>query len=111
MNSREKSRFDILGKIEQERQKRGWSEYMLARNSDIPQSTISTWYRKQLQPSIASIEHICDGFGITLAQFFEEDETSNVLKEQLELLDLWQKLSPEQRHNLILLLQSFHKDK
>lgn len=106
MSSRERSHFDILGKIEKERQKRGWSEYMLAQNSNIPQSTISTWYRKQLQPSIASIEHICDGLGITLSQFFEEEEIQTVRQEQQELIDLWQKMKPEQRHNLIQFLKS-----
>ena len=106
MSTRERSRFDILGKIEQERLRRGWSEYMLALNADIPQSTISTWYRKQLQPSIASIEHICDGLGITLSQFFEEEEMQTVRQEQQELFDLWQKMSPEQRHNLIQFLKS-----
>ena len=101
-----KSRFDILGKIEQERLKRGWSEYMLALNADIPQSTISTWYRKRLQPSVASIERICDGLGITLSQFFDTEESTDILAEQQELFDLWARMSPEQRHNLIQFLKT-----
>ena len=106
MSTRERSRFDILGKIEQERLKRGWSEYMLALNADIPQSTISTWYRKQLQPSVASIERICDGFGITLSQFFQENETPDILAEQQELFELWARMNPEQRHHLIQFLKT-----
>ena len=61
---REKPTFDILGRIEQERLARGWSEYALAENSGLTQSTISTWRRRNLQPNIASIEKICSGFGI-----------------------------------------------
>ena len=38
---REKPTFDILGRIEQERLSRGWSEYALAENSGLTQSTIS----------------------------------------------------------------------
>ena len=38
---REKPAFDILGRIEQERLSRGWSEYALAENSGLTQSTIS----------------------------------------------------------------------
>ena len=67
---REKPSFDILGRIEQERLARGWSEYTLAENSGLTQSTISTWRRRNLQPSVASLEKICSGLGITLAQFF-----------------------------------------
>ena len=39
---REKPTFDILGRIERERLSRGWSEYALAENSGLTQSTIST---------------------------------------------------------------------
>lgn len=56
--------MDILTKILKERQKRNWSEYQLAQNSGITQSTISTWYRKNMQPSVSSLEKICAGFGI-----------------------------------------------
>lgn len=37
---REKPTFDILGRIERERLSRGWSEYALAENSGLTQSTI-----------------------------------------------------------------------
>ena len=48
----------------------------LAEESGLTQSTISSWYRKNLVPSIPSLEKICQAFGITLAQFFSTDETS-----------------------------------
>lgn len=47
---REKPTFDILGRIEKERAARNWSEYALAENSGLTQSTISTWRRRNLQP-------------------------------------------------------------
>ena len=72
---REKPTFDILGRIEHERLSRGWSEYALAENSGLTQSTISTWWRRNLQPNVASIEKICAGFGITLSQFFQEEDS------------------------------------
>ena len=108
--NREKCNFDILGKIEFERQKRNWSEYTLAQNSNLTQSTISTWYRKHLQPSVASLEKICNGLGITLAQFFsEEDLFQSLTVEQKELLELWQSLSPIQKKAVIQLLKSFYR--
>lgn len=104
---REKPTFDILGRIEQERLARGWSEYVLAENSGLTQSTISTWRRRNLQPNVASIEKICSGFGITLSQFFQEDDSVYLTKEQKELLDLWAKLSPAQRTAVSQMLRSF----
>ena len=49
---REKPTFDILGRIEKERAARNWSEYALAENSGLTQSTISTWRRRNLQPML-----------------------------------------------------------
>lgn len=101
-----KANFDILGRIEQEKNKRDWSEYTLAVNSDIPQSTISTWKKRDLQPSVASIEKICKGLGISLSQFFSDNIESDFTEEQNRIFDLWSKITPEQREKLTELLES-----
>ena len=98
---REKPTFDILGRIEQERLARSWSEYALAENSGLTQS------RRNLQPNVASIEKICAGFGITLSQFFQEEDSVYLTKEQKQLLDLWAKLSPVQREAVTKMLCAF----
>lgn len=103
-----KASFDVLNKIQEEKQKRGWTEYTLAKNSELSQSTISSWYRKDLEPSLASLEKICNGLGITLSQFFSSDKRADHLsREQKELLDEWARLSPDQRNALLRLLRSF----
>ena len=104
---REKPNFDILGRIDRERLSRGWTEYALAENSGLTQSTISTWRRKQLQPNVASIEKICDGLGITLAEFFSDSESTYLTEEQKETLALLGKLSPKQRTAVLEMLKSF----
>ena len=98
---REKPTFDILGRIERERLSRGWSEYALA------QSTIATWRRRNLQPNVASLEKICSGLGISLSQFFQEEDSVYLTSDQKELLDLWAKLSPAQRTAVSQMLRSF----
>ena len=97
---REKPNFYILGRIGRERLARGWSEYTLA--------TISTWRRRNLQPNVTSIEKICHGLGISLSQFFAEDDAVHYLtSEQASLLALWDKLSPAQRTAIIDLIHAF----
>ena len=98
---REKPTFDILGRIERERLSRGWSEYALAENSGLTQSTISTWRRRNLQPKI------CSGLGISLSQFFQEEDSVYLTPDQKEILDLWAKLSPAQRTAVSQMLRSF----
>lgn len=70
---------NVLDRITHYRTQKGWTEYQLAVESGLTQSTISSWYRKQLVPSIPSLEKICAAFGITLAQFFSEEENTFAL--------------------------------
>ncbi len=93
----------ILEEITRLRLQRGWSEYELAMRADIPQSTISTWYRKNQQPTIASLEKICKGFGINLSQFFAEEgaETVPLTPKQMVLLDHWSSLTERQQELLL----------
>ena len=53
---------------------RQWSEYRLALESGLSQSTISNIFSRNTTPSIPTLESICKGFGITLAQFFAEGD-------------------------------------
>lgn len=94
--------MDILEKITKMRLERGWSEYELAERSGLTQSTISSWYRKNLIPSIPSLEHICDAYGITLSQFFIEDEcfSEQLTKTQIEILNRWNRLTKDQQKKL-----------
>ncbi len=100
--------MDILEKITKLRLENNWSEYELAERADLPQSTISSWYRKKLIPSIPSLERICDAFGITLSQFFLGDDcySEKITKEQIEILKRWNKLTKNQQEKLADFLDS-----
>ncbi len=95
--------MDVLDKILKLRLERNWTEYQLAEKSGLPQSTISSWYRKKQIPTIPSLEKICDAFNTTLSQFFREEnlEAIQLTTKQLELVHEWNKLD-EQKQNIIL---------
>ncbi len=89
---------DILNVITVYREQRGWSEYQLAEHSGLPQSTISSWYRKNMVPTIPSLEKICSAFGITVSQLFAEgDELVSLTSSQKALLERWARLSEEKQ--------------
>lgn len=69
----------VLETITKYRLAHRWTEYELSVRSGLPQSTISSWYRKEMTPSISSLEKICAAFDLTLAQFFAEEEEFSVL--------------------------------
>lgn len=99
--------MNVLEKIRKYRIERNWTEYQLAEKSELPQSTISSWYRKNQIPTIPSLEKICKAFGITLAQFFTDDnsEISPLTKTQIELLHNWNRLNERQRNIVLELIK------
>lgn len=96
---------DILTTITEFRVERGWTEYQLSEQSGLPQSTISSWYRKNMIPTIPSLEKICAAFGITLSQLFAEGNSPVSLTEsQKRLLDRWSRLNEEQQSAVLGLI-------
>lgn len=96
---------DILTVITKNREARGWTEYELAERSGLPQSTISSWYRKNMVPTVPSLEKICTAFGITLSQLFAEGETPvSLTASQAELLNRWARLDEKQQSVIFELL-------
>ena len=90
--------INVLERITELRESHHWTEYQLAEHSGLPQSTISSWYRKNMIPTIPSLEKICTAFGITLSQLFAEGNSPVSLTEsQQKLLERWSRLSEEQQ--------------
>lgn len=102
--------FDVLKKITELRESRGWSTYHLAKLSNIPQSTIATWYQKNLYPPIDKIEILCSTFGITLADFFYSAEQPST-NEQEELLKKWNLLTESEKAAIFSVINEFTKKK
>jgi transcriptional regulator with XRE-family HTH domain len=99
--------LDVLLHILELRNRRGWTEWRLAEESGLKQSTISTWYQKRQLPKLPSLQKICDAFGITLSRFFAGgDEAVCLTPEQRALLDNWDALSARQRDAVLSLLQN-----
>lgn len=98
---------DILNRITTHRLLRNWTEYQLAQKSGIPQSTISSWYRKKMLPTLPSLEKICCAFDMTMAQFLSEnDHLTEITPDQKELLNKWELLSSAQKNAFIDLINS-----
>ena len=89
--------MDVNDRIRQLMDERCWTEYKLAKKSGLSQSTIANLFRRNTIPSISTIEAICSGFGITLAQFFAEGTMVELSREQQEMFRQWTALTNEQK--------------
>ena len=99
--------MDILKRITDLRDERGWSKNHLAKMSELPQSTVSNLYNRSYEPSISTLESLCRGLGISLAEFFNVDGEVVILSnEQKYLLAEWSRLSTEQRQSILSVIKN-----
>lgn len=91
--------------------KRDMTRYRLSQITGIEQSTLSNLMTRKSLPNIVTLSRICDGFGITLSQFFQEgNEMLDLSKEQRHMLETWSDLSEEERKYVSIYVQGLqHK--
>lgn len=98
--------MDINKKIEKLRFQRGWSMYELAQEAGITQSTLTSMMQRGTPPKIDTLTSICEAFGITLSQFFLEDEEMEILSQDEKLLvDRFRNLSEKKQKALLEFLE------
>ena len=101
--------MDAKARIRELMSERKWSEYRLAIASGLSQSTVANTFNRNTTPSVATLESICAGFGITLAQFFAEGDMVELTEEQREMFAAWSSLSKDQKdvlQQLILVMKA-----
>lgn len=103
--------MNIQERIKQLMKEKGWSEYKLAKEADLPQSTISHLFKRNNAPTFPTVKAICRAFGITMAQFFADEGEAIVLTpDQQELLLLWGTLTEEQRQIVKSTVKQFNNN-
>ena len=103
--------MDALRKINRLRLERGWTVYRLSVESDLPQSTLINMFNRETQPSIATLEAICKGFGITLAEFFTEtEEEQGEVMTEAELTEVFFGLPKESQKLVCRLMKELSRN-
>ena len=103
--------MDTHERLHQLLRERGWTEYRLSKKCGLSQSTIGNIFRRNTIPSITTLEAICDGFGITLSQFFAESDMVELSPDTRELFESWVVLIPEQKTAALQMIKAMSKDK
>jgi len=100
---------DIREKLIQLQRERGWSDYRIAKESGLSPNTVSNIYKRGYTPSLATIELLCKAFGITMSQFFAEDDLIEVTPELRTLFEKWASLTDEQKSVVWQIIRSYEK--
>ena len=102
--------MDAKTRIKELLKEKNISEYRLAKLSGLSQSTISNIFVRNTAPTLPTIEAICKGFGITMAQFFSDNNSEApvyLTEQQRNLFNDWISLTAEQKEVIEKIIESY----
>lgn len=104
--------MDAKVRIKQLMEKEGITEYRLAKLSGLSQSTISNIFNRNTAPTLPTIEAICKGLGISMAQFFTDDSENTVYlnDEQKKMFEDWYTLKTEHKRLVCHLIEALKEN-
>lgn len=98
----------IIKRICQLLEAKHMTQYELSKQAGITQSSLSNLMARGCIPKITTVEKICNGFGITLSQFFLEGDSyqAEFSEEQRQILMEWETLSPREKQVALNIISS-----
>ena len=99
--------IDVLKRINDLRFERGWTIYKLAEEAMVSQSTMSNMFTRKTMPSLYTLNQICEAFGITMSEFFNDGKE---ISEETKLLSVFRELDEKDRKTVIALSEILRKN-
>lgn len=96
--------MDTLKRIDELRLEKGWSINNLAMEAMITQSTLNNLYSRKTEPKLSTLRALCDAFGITLSEFFNEEKEVNDY--EAELIKRIKELNHSQQKTLLAFIKT-----
>lgn len=95
---------EILQRINYFLEYKRWSIYKLAKQSDIPYSSLNNSFLRKTCPTLPTLEKICNGFNISLSEFFNYKENplrcTEISEVEQNILNSYQSLSQKDKELL-----------
>lgn len=103
--------MELHERLKKLRTEQGVSVYRLARLSDVSENYIRTIEKGNNQPSVQILSKLLKPLGITLAEFFRDDESVFCLTSyEKELIQTVRKLDQPKSENLLMLAKALAGD-
>lgn len=102
--------MDIVKRVQQLMNDRGWTDYRLSKESGLSGSVISNMMKRNNSPTIPTLEALCSAFGITITEFFANgEEPFPLTAEQHQLLARWSAMTDDQKKAMLDLMNAIIK--
>ena len=104
----------VIERINQLLKERNWTVYRLAKESGLAYSSLNNIFIRDTVPSVFTLEKICNGFQITLSQFFDTDTpiipTADMLSsDERSLIETYRTLTKSDKQLLMAYLNGLAK--
>ena len=93
----------LYDKIDAMRKAKGWNINQLAKQAGVTSTALYNWRDRQSSPTLALLDAVCSALGTNIINFLMDEDD---IAENKELLELWYKLTSEQRKNILSLMKS-----
>ncbi|MGN0767764.1 MAG: helix-turn-helix domain-containing protein [Christensenellales bacterium] len=100
----------IVSKIDKIRKEKGWSVNKLATEAMLTQSTVANMFSSGSDPKIATLNSICEAFGMTMSEFFYEGSDNGINPRDLTMLMEYNKLGEEEKKVIADLIRLMAKN-
>lgn len=98
--------MDTQKRIRELMEERNWTDYRLAKEANLSHSTVTNMFNRNNAPTLPTLEAVCRAFGITLAQFFANEDEMTLTEEQQMLFAKWSTLTNQQKKILLELMDA-----
>ncbi len=103
--------MDVLTRLNELLKQNNWSRYRLAKECGLSEETLTNIFRRGTMPTLGTLQIICEGFKISLSQFFAEDEMIEMSAEMKELFENWKFLTPKQQDAVLEVIKAMRNEK
>ena len=104
---------EVLERIQYFLKLKHWSIYKLAKESKLPYSSLNNIFVRKTSPTIPTLEKICDGFGISVSEFFSYQtnplKSDNLTEKEQDIINSYRSLSEKDKELLAAYLDGLCK--
>ncbi len=99
--------INIVERINELINKKGWSIYELSKQTGISTNAIYDWNKINAVPSLSNIVKICEALEISLGQFFCGFEAYQLSEDENKILQEWFTLSDLEKDAILRMIEVF----
>lgn len=112
MANTNKPKNQVLQRIDELCDQRGWTHYSLSKYSDVPYSSINNMYRRNTYPSLPLLFKLCNGLQIHTSDFFRDPARNDYLLTRQEgaIIELFRSLEFRNQELVLAYLQGLKKE-